>query len=113
MLQCVTVCCSVLQCFAVFCSVLQCVAVCSSVLQCIATCCSVLQCVIASWRVLCTKRHTHIIVDSVSQKLQRVAVCCVAVCCRVAHGDGTVEEALKGPQLQSGPPLGPAADCPI
>jgi len=63
-LQCVTVCCSVLQLVAV-CSVLQCVAVCCSVLQCVAViqwsasmheiiriahqvvavCCSVLQCV--------------------------------------------------------------------
>ena len=45
MLQCVTVCCSVLQCVAVYCSVLQCVAECCSALQCIAACCSVLQCV--------------------------------------------------------------------
>ena len=44
MLQCVTVCCSVVQCVAVCCSVLQCVAVCCSVLQCDAVCCSVLQC---------------------------------------------------------------------
>ena len=45
MLQCVSVCCSVLQgheavCCGVCCSVLQCVAVCCSVLQCVAVCCS-------------------------------------------------------------------------
>jgi len=70
LLQCVTVCCSVLwrvavsvlhngaktltealfartseplQCVAVCCSVLQCVAVCCSMLQCVVVCCSVLQ----------------------------------------------------------------------
>ena len=45
MLQCITVCCSVLQCVALFCIVLQCVAVCYSVLQCVTVYCSVLQCV--------------------------------------------------------------------
>jgi len=52
-LQCVTLCCSVLQfaqtvpyvqCNAVCCIALQCVAVCCNVLQCVAVCCSVLQC---------------------------------------------------------------------
>jgi len=43
LLQCVTMCCSVLQRVAVCCSVLQCVAVCCSVLHCCAVCCSVLQ----------------------------------------------------------------------
>jgi len=42
-LQCVAVCYSVLQCVTVCYSVLQCVAVCCSVLQCVAVCCSVLQ----------------------------------------------------------------------
>jgi len=45
MLQCVTVCYSVLQCVTVCCSVLQCVAVCCSVLQCIAVYSNLLQCV--------------------------------------------------------------------
>ena len=45
MLQCITVCCSVLQCAAVYYSVLQCITVCCSVLQCVAVYYSVLQCV--------------------------------------------------------------------
>ena len=59
-LQCLTVCCSVLQrvlfrvvllyCRCVVCCVvLQCVAACCSVLQCVAACCSVLQCVLSVW----------------------------------------------------------------
>ena len=66
-LQCVSVCCSVLQCVIlaveasppcdrwsgrVCCSVLQCVAVCRRMLQYVAVCCSVLQCVAVCCSVL-------------------------------------------------------------
>ena len=65
MLQCVTVCGSVLQCVAVRCcamlcdavrcSVLQCVAVCCSAMQCDAVHCSVLQCVAVCRSVFATR----------------------------------------------------------
>jgi len=99
MLQCVSVCCSVLQYAAVCCSMLQCVLVCCSVLQYAAVCCSMLQyvavrfsmlqyvavcCIMLQYVSVCCSAFQYVEVRC--SILQYVAVCCsafqyVAVCC--------------------------------
>ena len=83
--------CSVLQCVSVCCSVLQCgdrgrthfcVAVCCSVLQCVAVCCSVLQCVLHYVAVCCSM---------CCSTLQCVAVCCSVLQC---HGTFVLQVAV-------------------
>jgi len=104
-LQCVTVCCSVLHvplkskrwvhaCGAVCCSVLQCVAVHHSMLHftntvkktSLCVCCRVLQCV----EVRCSALQCVAVCCSYRSKVTKVSLCvccsvmqCVAVCCRV------------------------------
>jgi len=76
MLQCITVCCSVLQCVAVYYSVLQCIPVCCSVLQCVAVYYSVLQCITV-------RRSVFQCVAVYSSVLQCITVCCSVLQCHI------------------------------
>ena len=75
---------------------LQCVTVCYSVLQCVAVCCGVLQCV-AVCCMYCCRCEEHRVI-----RVLQVAVCC-SVCCSVlqcgamwCNGRDDVRESLLG-----------------